>query len=159
MLRDTVMRRTARGEHSRARVVTTMLSAVALSTVVAGCGAGLRDKVVTAMSECVAVRNPLFKAGRPNEALATKLPAAVDSLAAETAYSFGFALYQEAAEAADTQAELTCVLELGSHYAHEDTRAWLTRYTRHPDEPVAALAKQLYEAQLVRIGRAMPASP
>jgi hypothetical protein len=156
MLGDTVMRRAARGGRSRARVVTTMLSAVALSTVVTGCGAGLRDKVVTAMSECVAVRNPLFKAGRPNEALATKLPAAVDSLAAETAYSFGFGLYQEAADAAETQAELTCVLELGSHYTHEDTRTWLTRYTRHPNEPVAALAKRLYEAQLVRIGRAVP---
>jgi hypothetical protein len=159
MLGDTVMRRSARGGRSRARVVTAMLSAAALGVTLSGCGPSLRGKVVTAMSECVAVRNPLFVAGRPNEALATKLPAAVDSLADETAYAFGFIVYQEAANAAETQAELTCALELASHYVDADVRVWLTDYSRHPNEPVAALAKQLYEAQLVRIGRAVPASP
>jgi hypothetical protein len=139
--------------------VATMLGVYALSIAVSACGPSVRAKVASAMEGCLTVRNELFKAGRADEALAKKLPAAIDSLADQTAYSFGFIVYQEAADAAETQAELTCALELGSHYEHEDVRAWLKYFARSPNPPVAAHAKRLYEAQLVRIGRVVPAAP
>lgn len=139
--------------------VAAMLGALALSIVVGACGPSVRTKVADAMAGCVAERNALFKAGRAAEALAGKLPAAIDSLADQTAYRVGFVLYQQVAAAAETQTELTCALELGSHYDHEDVRAWLKTFERSPDAPVVAHAKRLYEAQLVRIGRAVPAMP
>lgn len=143
----------------RVRRVITMLGACALGIVITACGPGVRTKVANAMEGCLAVRNPLFKAGKYDEALATRLPAAIDSLADQTAYSFGFIVYQETADAAETQAELTCALELGSHYEHEDVRAWLNYFSRSPNAPVAAHAKRLYEAQFARIGKPVPAVP
>jgi hypothetical protein len=131
-----------------------VLSAVMLSTI--GCGSGLFAKAETAMTGCVAVRNPLFKAGRAEQALALPLPAAVETLATETAYNFGFKVYQEAAKAAETQAELTCALELGSHYVDEDVREWLTGFLGSPNPPVAAHAKRLLEKQLEKLGRVAP---
>lgn len=136
--------------------IAAVLGVCALSTVVSGCGPSVRAKVATAMEGCMATRSALFTAGRPDDALAKKLPAAIDSLADQTAYSFGFIVYQEAADAAETQAELTCALELGAHYEHEDVRKWLQYFSRSPNAPVAAHAKRLYEAQLVRIGKAVP---
>lgn len=136
------------------RIVTMVLSALALGTVTA-CGPSVRTKVADAMEGCLSVRNPLFKAGQAAQALATPLPAKIDSLANQTAYSFGFIVYQEAADAAETQAELTCALELGAHYEHEDVRKWLQYFSRSPNAPVAQHAKRLYEQQLVRIGRAL----
>lgn len=136
-----------------------MLGACALGVVITACGAGVRTKVVSAMEGCLAVRNPLFKAGRSDEALATRLPAAVVTLAEETAYEFGFRAYREVADAAETQAELTCALELGAHYEHEDVRAWLLRFTRSPDVAVATLATHLSEAQSVRSRRDAKAKP
>lgn len=141
------------------RRMVTMLGACVLSVVATACGPGVRTKVANAMEGCLAVRNPLFKAGKYDEALATKLPPAVETLADQTAYTFGFIVYQETADAAETQAELTCALELGSHYEHEDVRAWLNYFSRSPNAPVAAHAKRLYEAQLVRIGKAVPQAP
>ncbi|GAB1342184.1 hypothetical protein [Gemmatimonas sp.] len=142
----------------RSRRLATWLGAFALGLVVAACGPGVRTNVANAMEGCLTVRNPPFKAGRFDEALAAKLPPAIDSLADKTAYSFGFIVYQETADAAETQAELTCALELGSHYEHEDVRAWLQYFSRSPNAPVAAHAKRLYEDQLARIGRSA-ASP
>lgn len=135
-----------------------MLGVCALSIGAAACGPSVQSKVISAMEGCLAVRNPLFKAGRAAEALATKLPAAVDSLADKTAYAFGFVAYQQLAQAAETQAELTCAMELASHYQHDDVAAWLRTFERSPDAPVSSLAKQLYEAQMARIGRPV-ASP
>lgn len=149
--------------HAVSRVITrrvaAMLSACALGLAGTACGPSVRAKVASAMEGCLTTRNALFKAGEYDKALATKLPAPIDTLADQTAYSFGFIVYQEAADAAETQAELTCALELGSHYEHEDVRAWLKHFTRSPNAPVAAHAKRLYEAQLVRIGRAVVAGP
>jgi len=142
----------------RQQVLTMVLSALALGTMTA-CGSSVRSKVIDAMSGCVQARNALFKAGKADVALATPLPAAIDSIADETAYRFGFLVYQEAANAAETQAELTCALELGAHYEHADVRTWLQYFFRSPDAPVAQHAKRLYEKQLVRIGRAVPATP
>lgn len=127
-----------------------VLSAMALST---GCGPGVRTKVADAMSGCMAVRNPLFTAGKPEQALAIPMPAALDTLARQTAYSFGLIVYQETADAAETQAEVTCALELGSRYESEDTRAWLEYFTRHPNAPVAAHARKLLDTQLALIGK------
>jgi hypothetical protein len=143
----------------RSRRLITMLGACALGVVITGCGPSVRAKVASAMEGCLAVRNPLFTAGQFDRALATKLPAAIDTLADQTAYSFGFIVYQETADAAETQAELTCALELGSHYEHEDVRAWLNYFSRSPNAAVAAHAKRLYEQQLVRIGKAVTATP
>lgn len=154
MLGDAVMRVRQNGLR-----VATMLGVCALSIGAGACGPGVRTKVANAMAGCLAVRNPLFKAGRADEALATKLPPAIDSLADQTAYAFGFIVYQETADEAQTQAELTCALELGSHYEHDDVRAWLKYFGRSPNPPVAALAKRLYEAQFARIGKPVPASP
>jgi hypothetical protein len=136
-----------------------MLSAGTLGIALTGCGPSVRENVASAMEGCLAVRNPLFTAGRYDEALATKLPPAIETLANQTAYTFGFIVYQETADAAETQAELTCALELGAHYEHEDVRAWLNYFSRSPNAPVAAHAKRLYEAQLVRIGKAVPQAP
>jgi hypothetical protein len=142
----------------RQQVLAMMLGAVALSTT-AACGSSVRSKVIDAMSGCVQARNALFKSGKADVALATPLPAAIDSLADETAYRFGFLVYQEAANAAETQAELTCALELGAHYEHADVRTWLKYFFASPDAPVSQHARRLYEQQLVRIGRAVPATP
>ena len=144
---------------TRARRAIAMLGACALGIVVTACGPGVRTKVANAMEGCLAVRNPLFKAGKFDEALATRLPAAIDSLADQTAYSFGFIVYQETADEAETQAELTCALELGAHYEHEDVRAWLNYFSRSPNPAVATHARKLYEAQLARIGRPVVAGP
>ncbi len=142
----------------RQQVLTMVLSALALGTTTA-CGSSVRSKVIDAMSGCVQSRNALFKSGKADVALATPLPAAVDSLADETAYRFGFIVYQEAAIAAETQVELTCAMELASRYVDPDVRVWLKDFTRSPDAPVAGHARKLYEAQLLRIGRAVPATP
>lgn len=136
-----------------------MLGACALGLAVGACGPSVRTKVAQAMEACLAVRNPLFVAGKFDEALATKLPPAVETLADQTAYTFGFIVYQETADAAETQAELTCALELGSHYEHEDVRAWLKYFARSPNVPVAAHARRLYEAQLARIGQPVVSEP
>ncbi len=128
----------------RTRVIITVLSAMALST---GCGPSLRTSAMNAMQGCVDVRNPAFVRGDGEQALAIALPAAVDSLAIRTAYSFGLSLYQQTAEQATTQAELTCALELGSRYKSNDTREWIATFTRHPNAPVANLAKRLLDAQ------------
>jgi len=136
-----------------------MLGACALGVVITGCGMGVRTKVVSAMEGCLAVRNPLFKAGKSDEALATRLPAAIVALAEETAYAFGFSAYREVADAAETQAELTCALELGAHYEHEDVRAWLKTFERSPNAPVAAHARRLYAQQLARVGRTPVTGP
>jgi len=128
----------------RTRVVVTVLSALALST---GCGPSLGASATNAMQGCIDVRNPAFVRGDGEQALAIVLPAAVDSLAIRTAYSFGLSLYQQAAEQATTQAELTCALELGSRYKSDDTRDWISTFTRHPNAPVANLAKRLLALQ------------
>jgi hypothetical protein len=125
-----------------------VLSAVALGTAFqAACGPGVADKVVSAMQGCVAVRNPLFKAGRAEQALASPLPPAVEALATETAYAFGFGAYKQLAAVAETQAELTCAMELGSRYKDADVREWLRTFLRSPDAPVAAHAKRLLDKQ------------
>jgi hypothetical protein len=131
-----------------------VLSALALGTVIqAGCGPSVRDKVASAMEGCLAVRNPLFKAGQPEQALALPLPPAIDRLANETAYSFGFIVYQETADAAETQAELTCALELGAHFEDEEVRKWLNYFSRSPNPAVGAHAKRLLDKQLAQIAR------
>ncbi len=132
----------------------TVLGAIALST---GCGPSIRTRVADAMEGCLAVRNPSFTRGDGERALAIPLPAAVDSLASGTAYTFGLIVYQETADQATTQAELTCALELGARYESADTRDWLGYFSRHPNAPVANLAKRLLDAQLKLIGAA-PAS-
>lgn len=134
-----------------------VLGALALGTT--GCGPSLQAKAVKAMDGCLAVRNAPFMAGRAAEALATPLPAEVDSLATRTAYSFGFRLYQSAVDAADTQAELTCAMELASHYEDDQVRRWLRTFLHHPDPPVAQHAQRLLERQLARIGKASAAAP
>lgn len=140
---------------ARLRGAVTVLGACALGAVLLGaCGPSVRTKVAQAMEGCLAVRNPLFKAGQPDKALTVNLPAAVESLAQQTAYTFGFIVYQETADAAETQAELTCALELGAHYEDEEVRQWLQYFSRSPNAPVAAHAKRLYEQQLARIGKA-----
>jgi hypothetical protein len=122
----------------------TVLSAIALST---GCGASLRTKVIEAMEGCLAVRNAAFVRGDGDRALALPLPATVLSMADKTAYSAGLRTYQQAAADAETQAELTCAMELGGRYKSDDTREWLATFTGHPNAPVANLAKQLLDAQ------------
>ncbi|AMW04410.1 hypothetical protein [Gemmatimonas phototrophica] len=125
-----------------------VLSAIALGTAFqTACGPGVADKVVSAMQGCVALRNPLFKAGQAEQALALPLPPAVDSLATQTAYAFGFNAYQQLADMAETQAELTCALELGARYEDADVRVWLKKYLRSPDAPVAAHAQRLLDKQ------------
>lgn len=117
------------------------------------CGEGVRGRVAKAMDGCVAARNAAFLRGDGEAALATPLPKAVDSLAAETAYTFGLIVYQETSDNAQTQAELTCALELGSRIDSDETREWLAYYSRHPDAPVANLAKRRLAA-LEATGRA-----
>jgi hypothetical protein len=131
-----------------------VLSALALGTIAqAACGPGVRDKVASAMEGCLRIRNPLFKAGQPEQALALPMPPAIDTLARQTAYSFGFIVYQETADAAETQAELTCALELGSRFEDEEVRKWLNYFSRSPNPAVAVHAKGLLEKQLALIGR------
>lgn len=137
------------------RVVITVLSAIALST---GCGPSVRTRVAKAMQGCLAVRNPAFMRGDGERALSIPLPPAVDSLASGTAYTFGLIVYQETADQATTQAEVTCALELGSRYESEDTREWLGYFSRHPNPPVANLAKRLLNSQLTQIGAAPQSS-
>lgn len=143
------------GHAVKTRLIVTVLSAIALST---GCGPSVRTRVANAMQGCLAVRNPAFVRGEGERALAIPLPPAVDSLASGTAYTFGLIVYQEAADLATTQAEVTCALELGSRYESEDTREWLSYYARHPNPPVANLSKRLLEAQLAQIGAAPQSS-
>ncbi|WP_309672777.1 hypothetical protein [Gemmatimonas sp.] len=135
----------------KTRVMITVLSAIALST---GCGPSVRTRVANAMQGCLAVRNPAFVRGEGERALSIPLPPAVDSLASGTAYTFGLIVYQETADQATTQAEVTCALELGSRYESEDTREWLGDFSRHPNAPVANLAKRLLDGQLRQIGAA-----
>ncbi|WP_310571549.1 hypothetical protein [Gemmatimonas sp.] len=135
----------------KTRVIITVLSAVALST---GCGPSVRTRVANAMQGCLAVRNPAFVRGEGERALSIPLPPAVDSLASGTAYTFGLIVYQETADQATTQAEVTCALELGSRYESEDTRDWLNYFSRHPNAPVANLATRLLDGQLRQIGAA-----
>lgn len=123
----------------RLLVLLTVPGALALGT---GCGESVRTRVARAMDGCVAARNDAFKRGDGEAALAIPLPKAVDSLANETAYTFGLIVYQETSDEAKTQAELTCALELGSRYDSRDTREWLEYYSRHPNAPVANLAKR-----------------
>lgn len=113
--------------------------AMALGT---ACGEGVRARVAHAMDGCVAARNDAFKRGDGEAALAIPLPKAVDSLANETAYTFGLIVYQETSDMAQTQTELTCALELGSRFDSKETREWLEYYSRHPNAPVANLAKR-----------------
>jgi hypothetical protein len=142
MLGDTVM--------VMRRVV--VLSVVALGTALqTACGPSLQGKVVSAMEGCVALRNPLFKAGQAERALALPLPPEVEAFATQSAYRFGFKLYQAAAEAAETQAELTCALELGAHFQDPDVRVWLNTFLRSPDAPVVAHARRLLEKQLALV--------
>lgn len=126
-----------------------VLSAFAFSTI--GCGQTLQSKAEAALTGCVALRNPLFKAGQAEQALALPLPAEVDALANATAYNFGFRLYRVAAESAETQAELTCALELASHYKNVEVQLWLAEFLRHPNPPVAAHAKRLLDKQLAKL--------
>lgn len=37
--------------------------------------------------------------------------------------------------------------ELGARYRSDTTREWLATFTRHPNAPVANLAKRLFDAQ------------
>ena len=163
MLGQAVRGQAVRGHAVKRRRLLVALGAMVLSTITVGtlmaCGPSARTKVVNAMEGCLAVRNALFKAGQADQALATPLPAAIDSLADQTAYSVGFNAYQEVAEAAETQAELTCALELGAHYQHEDVRTWLQSFWRSPDAPVAQHARRLHDQQLARLGRAVPPAP
>jgi len=85
--------------------------------------------------------------GDGDRALALPLPAAVLTLADRTAYAAGLRTYQQAAADAETQAELTCAMELGARYRSDDTREWLATFARHPNAPVANLAKRLLDAQ------------
>jgi hypothetical protein len=126
------------------RGMVTVLSACALST---GCGASIRTKVVEAMEGCLAVRNPAFVRGDGDRALTSPLPAAVLTIADRTAYAAGLRTYQQAASDAETQAELTCAMELGARYRSDDTREWLATFTGHPNAPVAHLAARLLAAQ------------
>lgn len=128
----------------KTRVIVTVLSAILLST---GCGPSLRTSASNAMQGCLDVRNPAFVRGDGERALSIPLPAAVDLLANRTAYQFGLRLYQQAAAEAETQAELTCALELGSRLKSDDTREWIGTFTRHPNAPVANLAKRLLDSQ------------
>lgn len=133
----------------------TVFGVMALST---ACGPSVRTRVAKAMEGCLAVRNPSFTRGDGARALAIPLPATVDSLATATAYTFGLIVYQETADQATTQAELTCALELGARYESSETRDWLTYFSRHPNAPVANLAARLLNAQLKAIGAAPTAA-
>jgi hypothetical protein len=126
------------------RRVAVAVGAAMLGVIVMGaaCGEPLFKRVAKAMNGCLAVRDPVFKQGDGLAAIATPLPAAVDSIASETAYTYGLISYQQEGDAAQTQAELTCALELGAHYNHPDTEAWLAMYLKHPNAPVAALARR-----------------
>jgi hypothetical protein len=128
-----------------------MLGALALGT---ACGPSARAKATMAMEGCLAVREPLFTAGKAEQALATPLPAAVDSLARRTAYPAGLYVYREAADAAETQAALTCALELGAYYEDDDTRAWLRYFMKSPNAAVSQHAQRLLDRQVARLGQA-----
>jgi hypothetical protein len=110
--------------------------------VATGCGDSLATRVTKAMDGCLSVRNEAFKVGDGEAAIARPLPKSADSLAQITGYTYGLIAYQQLAEGAQTQAELTCALELGSRYNSEDTRQWLRTYLRHPNAPVALLARR-----------------
>lgn len=120
-----------------------VLSASALST---GCGASVATRVTEAMEGCLAVRNPAFVRGDGERALEVPLPAAVLTMADKTAYAAGLRTYQQAATDAETQAELTCAIELAARYKSDDTREWIATFLRHPNAPVAGLAKRLLAA-------------
>lgn len=122
-----------------------VLGALALGT---ACGPSVRTQVAQGMAGCVAAREPLFTAGQAERALATPLPPAVDALASKTAYPAGFFAYQDEAEFAETQTELTCALELGARLEDAKVRAWLRYYMQSPDAPVAQHAQRLLERQL-----------
>ncbi len=124
--------------------IMTLLSALALST---GCGDSVSTRASNAMQGCLDARNPAFVRGEGEQALSLPLPPAVDSLANITAYAVGLKVYMQAADEATTQAELTCALELGSRFKNDATRDWLSTFTRHPNAPVANLAKRLLAAQ------------
>lgn len=118
-------------------------SALALGAgVVSACGEPLQARVFKAMDGCVIARNATFMRGSGDSAINIPLPAAVDSLAAATAYKYGTVAYQQISDGAQTQAELTCALELGSRYDSQETRDWLLYYSRHPNTPVATMAKR-----------------
>jgi len=121
-----------------------VLGALAVCT---GCGPGVRTRVESAMQGCLAVRNAAFVRGDGERALLIPLPAAVEALARGTAYTFGLTVYQQTADEATTQSELTCALELGSRYKSDDTREWVRTFTGHPNAPVANLAKRLMALQ------------
>jgi hypothetical protein len=127
-----------------------VLGALALGT---ACGPSVRTRVAQAMEGCVAAREPLFTAGQADRALATPLPPAVEALAAKTAYPAGFFGYQDEAEFAETQAELTCALELGARLEDDNVRAWLRYYMKSPNAPVAQHAQRLLERQLETLER------
>lgn len=50
--------------------------------------------------------------GEGEQALAVPLPVSLDALARGTAYTFGWIVYQETADAAKAQAEVTCAKRL-----------------------------------------------
>jgi hypothetical protein len=134
-------------------------SAVVLGVLLLGtaCGENVRARVGRAMAGCVATRNPAFTRGDGARALDVPLSPDVEAEAKRTAYAFGLIVYQETADLAKTQAELTCALELGAYYESDDTRAWLRQFSRHPDAPVSALATRLLERQQTQVG--IPAVP
>lgn len=108
-----------------------------------GCGESLNDRINRAMDGCVAARNPVFVAGGGETALDTPLPPAVDSLAQTLAYQYPFEAFREIATAAQTQAVLTCALELGARFDDAETRRWLRMYQQHPSPAVAIAATRL----------------
>jgi hypothetical protein len=124
------------------RRVSLLFSISAALLVATACGESVRTRVAKAMDGCVQARNDAFKRGDGEAALAIPLPKAVDSLANATAYTFGLIVYQETSDNVQTQVELTCALELGSRFDSQETRDWLAYYSRHPNAPVANLAKR-----------------
>ena len=128
--------------------------------VVSACGEPLQARVFKAMDGCMLARNDAFKRGDGDAAIDIPLPKAVDSLAAATAYKYGMIAYQQISEGAETQAELTCALELGSRYDSRETRGWLAAYVQHPNTPVSTLAKrQLAKMQTMPGERMVLPSP
>ncbi len=113
----------------------------------AACGEGLAPRVERAMDACLALRNPAFVRGEGEAAVAVPLPDSVLALGDRTAYEAGLQYYQAIGEQAATQAILTCAMELGARYPHPNTKGWLATFARHPNAPVAQLARRLVAAQ------------
>ena len=126
-------------------------SARVLATLVclglSACGGTLAQRVDTAMSGCISLRNPDFVSGRGAAALDRALPASLAKAMDRIAYMRTFKLMEAIASSAADQVTLVCALEIASRLRHQEVALLLTQYSAHPDEAVAASAKRLLKGQ------------